>query len=97
MNTRLDESIASILSTGEAYAVSRSELAAMLGEHERTVRRAIELMRRNGTVICSSEQGYFYPETCAELKAYIHREESRARQTNSVLTSARALLEEWKN
>lgn len=92
MNTRLDESIKAMLKTGEGDAVSRSELAAMLNENERTVRKTIEYLRRSGTVIASSDRGYFYPETAAELTAYIRKEENRARQTDSVLDSAREML-----
>lgn len=94
MNTNLCDSIKAQLKTGEGEAISRSELAAFLNEDERIVRKAIEQLRRSGTVVCSSRYGYFYPENAAELTAYIRREESRARQTDSVLNSARALLKE---
>ena len=92
----LCEQITLALRVGESGAVRRRELERLTGEDGRTIRIAIEHLRRGGVVICSGENGYFYPETVEELKAYIGREECRAKQIDSVLESARGLLRRWE-
>lgn len=71
--------------TGEREAVSMSHLARTLAVSQRELRRSIEQARRAGNLICSSEKGYFIPETLDELKAYAHRTRERARTNRACL------------
>ena len=97
MNMNLSAGIKAMLHDGERNAVSRTELAMFFNEDERAIRKTIERLRRSGIVIASSKQGYFYPETVAELTSYIHREERRSKQIHTVLNSARAMLQQMIN
>lgn len=64
---------------GRKEAVSMRYLAKIHGLTEREIRRAIEQARRDGMLICSSEQGYFLPETVQEIRAYTRRMSARIR------------------
>ena len=88
-------SIKDFISTGEENAVSLAELCRITGLENRTLRLVIETERRNGTVICSSVNGYFYPETVQELQAYVHRERARSRSITRSLRAAERTLKEW--
>ena len=90
-------SIKDFISTGEENAVSLAELCRITGLENRTLRLVIETERRNGTVICSSVNGYFYPETVQELQAYVHQERARSRSISQGLKSAEILLKKWNN
>lgn len=89
-------SIKDYIFKGEENAVSLSELCRITGLENRTLRLVIETERRNGTVICSSVNGYFYPETEQELQAYVHQERARASSIKAGLRAAERLLKEWK-
>lgn len=88
-------SIKDFISTGEENAVSLAELCRITGLENRTLRLVIETERRNGTVICSSVNGYFYPETEQELQAYVHRERARSRSITRSLRAAETTLKDW--
>ena len=60
-------------------------LAQMFGISKRETRKMIEDARRGGILICSSDKGYFMPETVLEIKAYAKRAKAR------IKTSARCL------
>lgn len=80
---------------GEENAVKCTELESITGLESRDVKRCIETLRRSGVVICSSSNGYFFPETRAELRTFIHREAARAHSIEITLRSAERLLETW--
>lgn len=78
---------------GEENAISAVELAKVLGLTDlRTLRKQIEKARRSGTVICSSEKGYYLPADMFELRSYVARMTARAETTFLCLQGARALL-----
>lgn len=87
--------ILNILQKGENNAKSLTELRHIVGGTERDIHRLIESLRRNGSVICSSEKGYFLPETEGELRAYVHKEHSRAKSIFRNTRAAAVALAKW--
>lgn len=73
---------------GEENAVSMKELARLLGASDRDIRRMIENARKDGHIIASSEEGYFFPIRERELVNYCARTVSRIQ--NAVLAFAPA-------
>ena len=71
------EWLVSIIPTGQAEAVSMSYLATILGLSNRALRKEIESARKAGVLICSSDRGYFMPETEAEIRDYVCRTKAR--------------------
>ena len=56
------------------------ELARLVGVSERQARKIIECERRNGSMILSSDNGYFLPSPDCEryeIRRYIHRADAR--------------------
>lgn len=65
---------------GEANAMPMRELARLVGVSERQARKIIECERRNGSMILSSDNGYFLPSPDCEryeIRRYIHRADAR--------------------
>lgn len=87
--------VTEFISTGEENAISLAELCRITGMENRTLRAAIEKERQNGAVICSSVNGYFFPETRSELQKYVHREQARSCSITRSLRAAERTLKEW--
>lgn len=87
--------ITEFIPTGEGNAISLAELCRITGMENRTLRAAIERERQNGAVICSSVNGYFFPDTLSELQEYVHRERSRSCSITRSLRAAEKTLKEW--
>lgn len=83
------------LRKGQGNAIKCADLEELTQLDNREVRRCIEQLRRSGVVICSSDDGYFYPETRAELQEFIHKEAARAHSIEITLRSAERLFSEW--
>ena len=62
---------------GEHDAVPMGYLAALHHLSDRKMRKAVEGARRCGILICSSDRGYFMPETLQEIRAYTERTKAR--------------------
>ncbi len=86
--------ILQLIGSGEDNAVHLSELIKHTGLHNREVRKCIEQLRRSGEVIISSTNGYFRPETPAELKRYINQETHRAKSIFYTLKNARQMMKQ---
>lgn len=91
----VSERILQTIGTGESGAVSAEQLTMITGLTSRELRKAVETLRRDGYVIISSDNGYYYPETVEEVKRYIGKESRRARSIFFTLRSARELLNRW--
>lgn len=91
----VSEKICSALRTGEDNAVSLSDMCKVSGRDNRRTRLVIEDLRRHGTVICSSDKGYFYPANLPELRRYIRKEKSRSNSIDLTLKAAERLLYDW--
>lgn len=84
------EPILALLQTGAENGIHLKELCKFTGLEDRDLRKTIECMRRDGFVIVSGVDGYYFPSCIQELKAYRKREESRA---CSILISLQSALE----
>lgn len=84
--------ILSCIREGKENAVHLSELIQYSGMPERTVRRIIRYLRRQGIVIISSQSGYYFPADETELRVFIKQEERRAKSVFYTLRAARQLL-----
>mgnify|MGYP004617109419 FL=1 len=72
--------VQAFLLEGEANALPMRELARLVGVSERQARKIIERERRNGSMILSSDNGYFLPSPDGEryeIRRYIHRADAR--------------------
>lgn len=72
--------IQAFLLEGEANALPMRELARLVSVSERQARKIIERERRNGSMILSSDNGYFLPSPDCEryeIRRYIHRADAR--------------------
>lgn len=65
--------------TGQMDAISMSHLARIHNLSNRKMRREVEKARRAGNLICSSDRGYFMPETIADIRDYALRTKARLR------------------
>ena len=73
------------ISIGEEDAVPMAHLARVLGMRRRELRHAIEKARIAGVLICSSERGYFFPESLEDIKKYVFRTKARIRTSRNCL------------
>ena len=62
-----------------------ADLARITGTEARELRRMIEAARRAGILICSSEKGYFMPETLQDIRQHVHRARERIRTGGACL------------
>ena len=70
---------------GQRDAVSMSHLARVHHLSDRKMRREVEKARKAGNLICSSDKGYFMPETIADVREYAHRAGERIRTGRACL------------
>lgn len=84
--------ILSAIGNGSENARHKRQLVLLTGMNERALRKAIEHLRRQGFLIISNKNGYFYPETADELENYVRMVSKRARSTFYTLKSARRML-----
>ncbi|MGN0595213.1 MAG: hypothetical protein ACI4I6_08635 [Hominimerdicola sp.] len=90
------ERILQALRVGENNAVSLADMCNIVGLHNRDTRLIIEYLRRSGVVICSSNNGYYYPADIAELRRYVQKERARENSIAETLKPAEKLLHEWQ-
>lgn len=91
----VNETICKAIGTGEENAVSLKDLMELTDLKARDVHHCIEDMRSGGAVICSSNSGYFYPETEEELRRYVRREHARASAIMKNTRAAAVMLCRW--
>ena len=84
--------ILSLIGEGREHATHKADLLRFVEMSDRELRRTIEHLRRQGVVIISDDNGYYFPADEAGLQAYIAREERRAKSVFYTLKSARQLL-----
>lgn len=70
---------------GQLDAVSMGHLAKVHNLSERRMRREVEKARCAGILICSSDKGYFMPETISDIREYARRERARIRTGSQCL------------
>ena len=81
---------------GESNAIPSKVLADLCGFNSvRDLQLAIEKLRNDGKVICSSTSGgYYIAANTSELRNYVRANENRARNTFRSLSGARRRLRE---
>ena len=91
--------ISDVLQHGECNAISMADLSRLLNLSPRACRKAVEAERLTGTLILSSEQGYFLPGEGAagreEIARFQRRTAARLRTGKALLRSSRRALAEW--
>lgn len=87
--------IVKALRVGEDNAIKANDLAKLADLKPRELRSTLDFLRSKGIVICSSQNGYFYPETKRELGRYIHQETARERSITQNLQFAQAMFDNW--
>lgn len=93
LRTKPYSDIISLIRSGEENALHLSELISLTGIDDRILRKHIETIRRNGVVIASNKNGYFYPETLREIDEYISQESSRISSSAVTLQTAIGMRE----
>lgn len=89
--------IQAFLLEGEANALPMRELARLVGVSERQARKIIERERRNGSMILSSDNGYFLPAPDCEryeIRRYIHRADARMVTNRNTIRAMKDRLKE---
>ena len=86
--------ILELLPVGEAEAVPTKELVKILHTDERTLRHDVELLRREGHVICASNRGLYRPESREESRKWIRTTRKRAISLLEACESAEKALED---
>lgn len=89
--------VQAFLLEGEANALPMRELARLVCVSERQARKIIERERRNGSMILSSDNGYFLPSPDCEryeICRYIHRADARMVTNRKTLRAMKDRLKE---
>lgn len=74
-----DIDILSVIPTGRENAISMREIAAVLGlDSTRLVRKLINEARTDGALICSGDNGYWFPANLEEVRDSYLRSRSMA-------------------
>lgn len=82
------------LSVGAENAVTGKELAKKLNCHERDITISINVLRKNGVLICSNGSGFFLPENDNDIKNFIRQMRSRITDMEKALKPAEDYLKE---
>ncbi len=85
-----------LIPTGEENAIKLSDIMALTGLDRRDAYKIVEGLRKQGTVICATNNGYFLPSNVMELECYIKRAGARIKAESVVLSPAKKLLKEWR-
>ena len=90
------ERIVQALGEGEDNAVSLEDMCIISELPNRETRLVIEDLRKRGAVICSSNNGYYFPADVSELRRYVQKEQARSSSISENIEAAVRLLEEWE-
>lgn len=74
----MEQDILSFILTGSDHARTAETISQIANLSRRTVTLQIEEARRRGTLICSSDRGYWLPETPAEARHTVAKLRRRA-------------------
>ena len=80
------------IDVGECNSISARALSELCGLSLRVTEREIQKARIDGVIICSTTNGYFYPENMNELSSFYKHYHSSAITTLSVLKHTRLEL-----
>lgn len=83
------------LGSGCENAISSSKLEVLLGlQSKRALQKLIENERKQGGIICASENGYYLPRDKTELGEYYERATKKARGQLFSLKAMKKCLDE---
>lgn len=78
-----------IIPYGQANAVHLSVLARRLGITAEQMKYYIRRARMDGTFICSSRAGYYFPASDNEKRSFIRMQESQAKSRFATIRTLR--------
>ena len=84
--------IETYIPTGKENAITRSDLARLLGMTDRAVRKEIELARERGELICNEGTGYFLAEDIGQIERQYRVDRARALAVLKRLKTMRRML-----
>lgn len=85
--------ISELLHKGSGNGITLSELVALTGEDERSIRRRIQMERKDGKLILSDNQsGYFLPASEHEVRRFIRSMSRRSREIAAISRIAEDVL-----
>lgn len=86
--------IIDLIPYGMTNAISQNALATLCGTDRRTIRKAVELARRQGAPICSDNSGYYFPADTEEARHYVRMQKHRIRTAAAVLKPVEKFIHE---
>ena len=88
-----NEMLKSILPTGKENAISSTDLQSILGvSDKREFQKMIENERKQGSMICASNNGYYLPRDRVELLEYYNKAKKDTVKRLSILKPMREYL-----
>lgn len=81
-----------LLPKGKINAIGKKELAIATKSSEREVARNIQVLRRNGELIGSCKNGYYYFENTDEMKEFYERTEKKLKGSFYTISAIRKAL-----
>ena len=88
------KTILSLIRDGEENARSMRELSRLCGVSSREVRKMVEVARRDGAIIASSDAGYYIPVCDEELVEYYRRTRYRINTSIEALRPVETIIDE---
>lgn len=88
------KNLLSLIGDGEENARSMRELSKLCGVSCREFRRMIEVARRDGAIIASSDAGYYIPTCDEELVEYYRRTRYRINTSIDALRPVEEIIDE---
>lgn len=84
-----------LLPFGEAEAMPSQKIAGMANIRDpRTFRHSIELLRREGAIICSCSRGLYRPDEPEEVREWLKVTKARIKSMNDICASAERALDQ---
>ncbi len=84
-----------LLPFGKAEALPSDKIAYMANIRDpRTFRHSIEILRREGAIICSSGRGLYRPDNREEVREWLRATKKRIRSMQDICTSAERSLDQ---
>ena len=84
-----------LLPFGKAEALKSDKIADMANIRDpRTFRHSIELLRREGAIICSCGRGLYRPDNREEVREWLKATKARIKSIQDICTSAERLLDQ---
>lgn len=80
------------LSVGEENAVTAKELSKILNWNTREVTIAVNALRKQGEIICSSGNGFYLPSDDSDVRCFIRQMNSRIADMTKAMKPAEEYL-----